>query len=82
MVVVWLFLVVSWVCVHFVVVVFPRSYSLTFSEYMHAKNKEFCTFFTFFYHYWKYLLLRFLEVNILLDSMVLNQRSKLDVSIR
>ena len=26
------------------IVVFPRSYSLTISENMHTKNKEFCTF--------------------------------------
>ena len=43
-IVVWVFLVVSWVCMQFVIVVFLRSYSLTFSEYMHAKNKEFCNF--------------------------------------
>ena len=41
-IVVWLFLAVSCVCLQFVIVVFPRLYSLTLSEYMHAKNKEFC----------------------------------------
>ena len=39
MIVVRLFLAVSWVCLWFVIVVFPGSYSLTFSEYMHAKNR-------------------------------------------
>ena len=44
MIVVWLFPAVSWVCVHFVIVLFPRSYSLTISEYMHAKNMSFVLF--------------------------------------
>ena len=42
-IVVWHFLVVTWVCMQFMIVVFLRSYSLTISENMHTKNKEFCT---------------------------------------
>ena len=44
MIVVWLFLAVSWVCVHFVIVLFPRSYSLRIYENMHAKNRSFVLF--------------------------------------
>ena len=42
-IVVRLFLAVSWVCMQFMIAVFPRSYSFTISENMHTKNKEFCT---------------------------------------
>ena len=35
---------VSWVCLQFVIVLFPTSFSVI-SEYMHAKNEEFALFF-------------------------------------
>ena len=44
-IVVWLFLAVSWVCLQFIIVVLPRSYSLTLFEYKYANNKEFYNFF-------------------------------------
>ena len=46
-IVVWLFLAVSCVCLQFVIVVFHDHTQLLFSEYMHAKNKEFCTIFVY-----------------------------------
>ena len=43
-IVVWLFLAVPWVCLQFIIVVLPRSYSLTLSEHKYANNKEFYIF--------------------------------------